>query len=117
MTVEFGVLGAVEAYVDGRPVALGDARQQSVFSAWLFDATQPVPVERLADRVWGDGLPRRAPAVLDRDVRQLRQLLAPAGGASIARCRGGYLLSVGQAPGGLPPFDPLFRRGPARGGG
>ena len=53
MTVEFGVLGAVEAYVDGRPVALGVARQQSVFSALLFDANQPVPVERLADRIAG----------------------------------------------------------------
>src|SRR2546430_10124200 len=116
MAVEFGVLGAVEAYVDGRPVALGDARQQSVFSALLFDANQPVPVERLADRVWGDGLPRRAAAVLDRDVRQLRQLLAPAGGASIARCRGGYLLSVGLALVGLHRFDPLLGEGPGRGG-
>src|SRR2546421_11863377 len=111
MTVEFGVLGAVEAYVDGRPVALGDARQQSVFSALLFDANQPVPVERLADRVWGDGLPRRAPAVPDRDVRRLRQLLAPAGGASIARCRGGYLPSVGLALVGLHRFDRLLAEG------
>src|SRR5688500_10615453 len=94
MAVEFRVLGAVEAYVDGRIVPTGHARQQCVLVALLVDVNQPVPVERLADRVWGDRPPRRADNTLHGYLSRLRHLLADADGAAITREPGGYVLTV-----------------------
>ncbi|MDQ0578637.1 BTAD domain-containing putative transcriptional regulator [Streptomyces rishiriensis] len=94
MTVEFGVLGSVEARVDGRIVDLGHARQRCVLAVLLVDANQVVSVDQLVERVWADRPPQRARNTVYGYVSRLRRALAVAQGAEIVRRSGGYVLDV-----------------------
>ncbi|MGY1501106.1 BTAD domain-containing putative transcriptional regulator [Streptomyces sp. QTS52] len=94
MTVEFGLLGSVEARVDGRIVDLGPARQRCVLAALLVDANRVVSVDRLVERVWADRPPQRVRNTLYGYLSRLRQPLAIAGEADIVRRSGGYVLNV-----------------------
>ncbi|MDX3453369.1 BTAD domain-containing putative transcriptional regulator [Streptomyces sp. ME02-8801-2C] len=94
MTVEFDVLGSVEARVDGRIVDLGHARQRCVLAVLLVDANRVVSVDRLLERVWADRPPQRARNTLYGYVSRLRQALAVAEGVGIVRRSGGYVLDV-----------------------
>jgi len=94
MAVEFGVLGAVEALVDGRSVDLGHARQRSVLGVLLVDAGRPVPIDQLIDRVWGKEAPQRAAAALYSYLSRLRRAIGDDSGVGIKRHSAGYLLTV-----------------------
>ncbi|MER5430133.1 BTAD domain-containing putative transcriptional regulator [Streptomyces sp. NPDC002588] len=94
MTVEFGVLGSVEAGIDGRPVALGHTRQRGVLAVLLVDVGHPVTTDQLIYRVWGDRPPRQARTTLRGYLSRLRQALATTGEAVIARQPGGYALTT-----------------------
>ncbi|WP_433440668.1 BTAD domain-containing putative transcriptional regulator [Nonomuraea sp. CA-141351] len=94
MRVEFGILGEVSAWADGRSVNLGPARQRCVLAALLVDAGHPVSLDQLADRVWGDSPPQRAAGTLHSYLSRLRAALPAADGESIQRSAGGYLLRV-----------------------
>ncbi|MFI0980929.1 BTAD domain-containing putative transcriptional regulator [Streptomyces sp. NPDC021093] len=94
MTVEFGLLGSIEARIDGRPAPLGHARQRGVLAALLVDVNQPVTIDQLATRVWGDRLPRQARATLHGYVSRLRRALACTSEAGIGRGCGGYVLTA-----------------------
>ena len=94
MTAEFGVLGAVEARIDGRPVALGHARQRSVLAVLLVEAGRPVSVDQLIDRVWGAEAPQRAAGALYSYLSRLRRAVAEAAEVGIERQPGGYVLTV-----------------------
>ncbi|WP_200302474.1 BTAD domain-containing putative transcriptional regulator [Streptomyces adelaidensis] len=94
MTVEFDVLGSVEARVDGRIVDLGHARQRCVLAVLLVDANRVVSVDQLVERVWADRPPQRVRNTLYGYLSRLRQALAVAEGADIVRRSGGYVLDV-----------------------
>ncbi|MEW2574436.1 BTAD domain-containing putative transcriptional regulator [Streptomyces sp. NPDC047070] len=94
MTVEFGVLGSVEGSIDGRPVALGHARQRGVLAVLLVDVDHPVTVDQLIDRAWGHHPPRQARSTLRGYLSRLRQALAATREAVIARQPGGYVLTT-----------------------
>ncbi|MET7655664.1 AfsR/SARP family transcriptional regulator, partial [Streptomyces sp. NPDC005486] len=94
MTVEFALLGSVEARVDGRIVDLGHARQRCVLAVLLVDANQVVSVDQLVERVWADRHPQRVRNTLYGYLSRLRQALAIAEGADIVRRSGGYVLDV-----------------------
>ncbi|MFI1028419.1 BTAD domain-containing putative transcriptional regulator [Streptomyces sp. NPDC020951] len=94
MTVEFALLGSVEARVDGRIVDLGHARQRCVLAVLLVDANRVVSVDRLVERVWADRHPQRVRNTLYGYLSRLRQALAIAEGADIVRRSGGYVLDV-----------------------
>lgn len=53
----FRILGALELYVDGRPVALGGPRQRIVLATLLTSAGEVVPVDTLVDAVWNGDPP------------------------------------------------------------
>ncbi|MEV7683761.1 BTAD domain-containing putative transcriptional regulator [Streptomyces sp. NPDC088341] len=109
--MEFGLLGCVEARLDGRPVALGHARQRCVLAALMVDANRVVSVDRLIDRVWGERPPQRAQASLYSYISRLRQALSPAAGdADIERRSGGYVLTVDTSAVDLHRFRELVER-------
>ncbi|MFI7544425.1 AfsR/SARP family transcriptional regulator [Actinoplanes sp. NPDC049599] len=94
MTAEFGVLGAVEARIDGRSVVLGHARQRCVLGVLLVEAGRPVTVDQLIDRVWGEDPPQRAAGALYSYLSRLRQAVADAAEVGIERQPSGYVLTV-----------------------
>ncbi|MEU8658080.1 AfsR/SARP family transcriptional regulator [Actinoplanes philippinensis] len=94
MAAEFGVLGVVEARIDGRPADLGHARQRCVLGVLLVEAGRPVGPDQLIDRVWGEQAPQRAAGALYSYLSRLRRAVAGADGVEIRREPGGYLLTV-----------------------
>ena len=81
MTVEFRLLGDVEARVDGRRLEIGHARQRCVLAALLVDVNQPIPVDQLVDRVWSDRPPHSA--------RNSLATICVSAAQSACRCGGG----------------------------
>jgi DNA-binding SARP family transcriptional activator/tetratricopeptide (TPR) repeat protein len=94
LAAEFGVLGVVEAWIDGRPADLGHARQRCVLGVLLVEAGRPVTPDQLIDRVWGERAPQRAAGALYSYLSRLRRAVAGADGVEIRREPGGYLLTV-----------------------
>ncbi|MDI6103060.1 BTAD domain-containing putative transcriptional regulator [Actinoplanes sp. NEAU-A12] len=94
MAAEFGVLGVVEARIEGRHVDLGHARQRCVLGVLLVEAGRPVTMDQLIDRVWGERAPQRAAGALYSYLSRLRRAVACADGVEIRREPGGYLLTV-----------------------
>lgn len=115
VTVEFDLLGSIEARVEGRIVDLGHARQRCVLAVLLVEANQVVPVGRLADRVWADRPPQRARNTLYGYLSRLRQALAAVEGAAIVRRSGGYVLDVEAAAVDLHRFHALATQARAAG--
>jgi DNA-binding SARP family transcriptional activator/predicted nucleotidyltransferase len=89
--VEFGILGPLQALVDGTPVSLGGRQQRAVLAILLTQANQTVPVDRLIDDVWDDSPPETAGNLLQGYVSQLRKAL----GKDVIATRGrGYAVVV-----------------------
>jgi DNA-binding SARP family transcriptional activator len=97
--MEFGVLGPVEVWADGRAVDAGHARQRAVLAVLLLDAGRAVPTEVLIDRVWGEDPPRSVRNTLYGYVSRLKTLVTSGQDPerSLSRRPGGYLLRA--APG------------------
>lgn len=92
--MEFLLLGDVEARFDGHRVEIGHGQLRCVLAVLLVDANQPVPVDRLLDRVWGNRPPRSARGTLYSYLSRLRLVLAGVEGARILRQPGGYVVVV-----------------------
>ncbi|WP_330290670.1 BTAD domain-containing putative transcriptional regulator [Streptomyces sp. NBC_00576] len=105
--VAFGLLGSVEARVQGRFLDLGHARQRCVLAVLLVEAGRSVPVDELVNRVWADSSPRHARDTLYGYVSRLRRALADVDGADIVRRSGGYVLDVERAAVDLHRFHDL----------
>ncbi|MFI7233284.1 BTAD domain-containing putative transcriptional regulator [Nonomuraea angiospora] len=118
MGVEFGILGEVSAWADGRPINLGPARQRCVLAALLVDANHPVSLDQLTDRVWGDAPPQRAAGTLHSYLSRLRSILAPSAlspsalspSGGIHRSAAGYLVRVREEAVDLHRFRALLAR-------
>ncbi len=93
MTVEFRLLGHVEAVLDGRRLDIGHARQRCVLAALLVDVNDPVPADQLIDRVWAADPPHRGRNALAAYISRLRQVLDGLD-VQIVRERGGYTLTA-----------------------
>ena len=61
MTVQFRILGSLEVVVDGRPLALGGAKQRAVLADLLIHANQVVSSDRLIEDLWGERAPQNVP--------------------------------------------------------
>jgi predicted ATPase/DNA-binding SARP family transcriptional activator len=91
--LRIGLLGPVEAWMDGREVALGGRRPRALLAALALGAGRVVATDRLIDELWGDELPERARATLQVNVSRLRKALEGAGSRLVARS-GGYVLEL-----------------------
>jgi DNA-binding SARP family transcriptional activator/tetratricopeptide (TPR) repeat protein len=96
--VEVRLLGPVELWGADREVPLGGPQQRTVLAALAIAPRQPVAVDDLVLRVWGDRRPGDARNVLQTHVSRLRGLLVRAGGDPrhrvVQRCGDAYLLAV-----------------------
>jgi predicted ATPase/DNA-binding SARP family transcriptional activator len=76
-TVELGVLGPLEARVEGEPVSLGAPKQRALLAQLLLRANEAVPVERLVDALWPEDPPASARHAVQVYVSRLRRALGP----------------------------------------
>jgi DNA-binding SARP family transcriptional activator len=115
--MEFGVLGPVEVWLDGRTVDAGHARQRAVLAVLALEAGRAVPAEVLIDRVWGEDPPRSVRNVLYGYVTRLKALLASGQdlGVTLSRRPGGYLLRAGPGQVDLGRFRSLVADAAAAG--
>jgi DNA-binding SARP family transcriptional activator/tetratricopeptide (TPR) repeat protein len=87
------VLGPVEAWDDGRELALGPVRQRALFALLHLNAGDVVSTDRLIDGLWGERPPASAAKLVQGYVSQLRRALPP---ETIVTRAPGYLLRPGE---------------------
>jgi DNA-binding SARP family transcriptional activator/tetratricopeptide (TPR) repeat protein len=94
LEIEFCLLGPLLVRRDGVAVQVPTGMQRSLLAALLLKANTAVPVEELADVLWGSEPPRSARASLQNVVMRLRRSLADAGRPRITAEPGGYQIRV-----------------------
>ncbi|MFB8242087.1 BTAD domain-containing putative transcriptional regulator [Kitasatospora purpeofusca] len=75
--LRFQVLGPVQAWLDGKQLALGSPQQQAVLTMLLLHSGRPVTTQDLVDGLWGDRPPAQAVAALRTYVSRLRTVIEP----------------------------------------
>lgn len=73
--LKYRILGPVEVVDERGPIKLGGARQRSTLALLLLHANQVVPVERLAEDLYGGSPPFTAITQVQRQVSDLRKVL------------------------------------------
>ena len=76
-TLEFRLLGPLEARLDDRPLPLGGVRQRALLALLLLRANEVVSRDRLIDELWRDHAPESAANALAALVARLRRVLPP----------------------------------------
>ncbi|WP_454778249.1 BTAD domain-containing putative transcriptional regulator [Georgenia muralis] len=71
-----GVLGPVEAFLDG-PLDLGTRKQRALVAALALHRGRPVAVDTIIDLLWGDDPPEAVAGTLQAYVARLRRVLEP----------------------------------------
>jgi len=88
--MEFRILGPLEAWEGGAPVAIGGAKQRALLAIFLLHANQVVSIDRLINALWEEP-PANATKAVQVYVSRLRKTL----GGSIPMSRPpGYLLGL-----------------------
>ena len=94
VVLEFGILGPLEARINGgEPIAFGGNRQRVLLAVLLLQANELVSTDLIVDQLWGEHSPPTATHVVQVGVSRLRRALGPAGERVATRPRG-YLLQV-----------------------
>ncbi|HEX3212758.1 MAG TPA: BTAD domain-containing putative transcriptional regulator, partial [Actinomycetota bacterium] len=97
--MEFRILGPLEVFDDGRPVALPGGRGRALLALLILHAGEVISADRLIDELWGGSPPPTATTALQGLVSTLRKRLEPArtGGEARAVLRTvppGYVLAT-----------------------
>lgn len=109
--IEFRLLGPLEVVRAERTVALGGRRRRSTLAILLLNAGRVVPVERLADDLYGGAAPATAVTQVQRHVSELRRLLPE---ARLETVPPGYVLRVEPDQLDLNRFERLVEQGSER---
>src|ERR1700730_7165193 len=92
--MEFGVLGPLAVWEDGRELPLGGAKQRALLGVLLLRANEVVPTAKLVDELWGERPPSTAVKAVQVYVSQLRKAL----GEGVLETRPtGYVLPLEDA--------------------
>ena len=97
--LDFRILGPLEVVGESGAVHLGGPKRRAVLAILLLDANRVVPIERLADDLYGDAAPASAVTQLQGHISQLRKLLDPdrtaaAPGSLLETREPGYVIRV-----------------------
>jgi DNA-binding SARP family transcriptional activator/ABC-type transport system substrate-binding protein/streptogramin lyase len=106
--MEFGILGPVTAWSEGREVPLGGPKQRAVLALLLLGANDPVSRDRLIEGLWGERPPATAGHTLDNYISRLRRVL---GRERLSTRAPGYVLHADEDELDLSRFERLFREG------
>ncbi len=90
-TLEFRVLGPVEAHAGRRRLDLGGPKQRSLMALLLIEQGRPVAADRLADQLWAGNPPDGAATTLRSYVSRLRTAL---GSETVIGTPAGYALDA-----------------------
>jgi hypothetical protein len=108
--VEFGVLGPMVIWQEGREVPLGAAKRRALLALLLLRANEVVSTARLVDQLWAERPPARAVKAVQVYVSQLRKAL----GDGVVETRpGGYRLPLDKGALDLDRFEARLERGRA----
>ena len=102
--MEFRILGPLEVLDEGRPVALGGAKQRALLAVLLLHANEVVSRDRLIDELWGGEPPDTANTALHVHVSQVRKLLRR---DAIVTQNPGYLIRISDGELDLHRFERL----------
>jgi DNA-binding SARP family transcriptional activator len=91
MSVDFRILGPLEAHADGRRLEIGGSKQRAVLGVLLLYANEVVSADRLVDDLWGERPPGTAGKVIQGYVSRLRKVL---GGSALVTRPPGYVVEA-----------------------
>ena len=95
--MRFCVLGPLEAYANGRSVAVGGGRQRALLALLLVHAGEIVSRDRLIDELWAGQPPPGGSQSLDVYISRLRKAFREAGANDVLATRApGYVLHAGE---------------------
>ena len=109
-SIEFRILGSIQAIEDERPLPLGAPKQRALLAVLLLNANTVVARDRLVDVLWGDEPPRSAVSSLQVYVHGLRRAL---GAERIERHGTGYRLQLDPVELDLSRFERLVEQAAA----
>jgi DNA-binding SARP family transcriptional activator len=96
--------------VGGRQVAISAGKQRVVLATLLLNAGQVVPLDNLAEAVWGAAIPASARMTLRNYVKRLRQALADADRGLISTGQDGYRIDADASELDVARFGTLLKR-------
>jgi len=106
-SIEFRILGPVEAVADAGPLPLGAPKQRALLAFLLLNANTVVSRDRLVDALWGASPPRAAVSSLQVYIHGLRRAV----GADRIETHGtGYRLRLDPAELDFAGFERLVER-------
>jgi DNA-binding SARP family transcriptional activator len=105
MNTDFGLLGPQAVRRGGVKIPVPPGKQRVVLAALLLNANRPVPLDELAEALWGTSPPVSARATMQNYVMRLRKAL---GGNRITTQPGGYQISVDPGELDLSRFETLL---------
>jgi DNA-binding SARP family transcriptional activator len=106
VAMRYGVLGPIEAHLDGEVVPIGGPQQRRVLALLLSRPGDPVSTDRMVDCLWVDGsAPDGAARSVMTYVSRLRSML---GESSIERIHDGYRLIMDGATTDVHEFEWLL---------
>jgi DNA-binding SARP family transcriptional activator len=110
--LDFRILGPLEVVGETGALRLGGPKRRAVLAVLLLDPNRVVPIERLADDLYGDAPPASAVTQLQGHISQLRKLLDPdraagAPGSLLETREPGYLIRVAPEQVDLHRFERL----------
>ena len=109
--LDFRLLGPLEVVGDDGPLKLGGIRQRATLAILLLSANRVVPIDRFADDLYGGEPPVTAVTQVQRQVSELRKLLA--GESSIETRSPGYVITVDPGQIDLQRFERWMGEGTA----
>jgi DNA-binding SARP family transcriptional activator/WD40 repeat protein len=93
-TLQFRVLGPLEASRDGRPMRLGGERQRALLALLLLHAGELVSTEKLIEHLFGDEASEGAANAVHVAISRLRRTLDGGAGRLLRTRPGGYVLEL-----------------------
>src|SRR5262249_2618467 len=105
--MEFWLLGPLVVRGGGVELRVARGRQRAVLAALLLSANRVVPVEDLADGLWGAEPPASARLAGQNHVMKLRKTRGDGEGRLISTQPGGYVIRVGRSQVDVACFEAL----------